>query len=344
MKKIDHIIAALQKQFGENIIRMGNQIPEVTCFPTGIPQLDADLGGGILWNRIAIFKGKEQTGKTSIVSKIAGKFQSVGGIVEWFDLEHAFDKKRAKLFGLNTDENFIYISEEVTAENVFVMMRDSIREFKKEKVKSLFVVDSLAANMSERLQNEDTANKVYGGSAILNNQSITVWNNILGPNQILIVVNQLRDNLDPMAKKDNTPGGWAQNYFASSIVSMRQAETIKEGTTIVGQDFKWTIEKSRASSPKQIGSIKFDYSRGFDITEGIIDTAEEMGLITKGGGGWYDLPEGVTLPDGNNRVRGKETFLKLMREHPETMNSILKVLYTRFPTPIWDGELKDETE
>lgn len=347
-KRLNQVITQLKKQHGENIIKTATEIRAISCLPLGIAPLDLDLGGGLVWGKINSIAGAEGSGKTSVGYVAAAKMLKIGGMVFWVDLEKAFDAERAKVFGVDITSPYFIIyrsgvteKEEFSAEILFEKVRDVIRACKAAGIKCLIVFDSLSANVSERLQ-ENVAGKVYGGSALENNHSISVWNNILGENHIMLVINQLRQKLDSMGDPNMMPGGMAQSYFASNIVWIRAGETLKDGTDPIGQEIRWTMKKSRTSFPKVRGQVNYYYATGFDKIAALVDTALEMELFEQTGA-WIQLPEELQT-DGVSKVNGKNKLYDLLRDKEEFLNKLVGLVYAKMPYPAWDGEIEQKEE
>lgn len=332
MNDIEKMIQDLNKTYGgkDPIIKKASDLPPVRAFPTGLPQLDVDMGGGVLWGKQTIIAGHEGTGKSTLGMKIVSQGQKYGIPAFWIDLERAWDSERAKVFGIDPDMVHV-IRSEMFAEKVFALVRDLIRTVNTwDDTRAIFVLDSLAVNTSEAL-NEDAATKQYGGSARINNQSLTVWNNVMKDNQIMVVINQLTDNIGSMGEPDMMPGGTRQSFIASSIVWLRNGQTLKEGTKPIGKELKWTIKKSRSSNPKAGGMAEFYFQTGFIYEESLIKAGIALGVITQSGPFYY-------MPDGETKFKGMSAFMEQILQDKVFMAGLEKLVYDKMNVPIWYGE------
>ena len=330
MQDINGLIADLNKSYGGDkaIIKRANELPPLRTFPFNIPSMDLDLGGGALWGRTTILAGAKGSGKTSSAYSLGGHANSIGIPVYWFDLEKAFDIERAKIFGMIPELTYV-VRGELTAENIFQVVRDTIRYVKTlEDSRAIFIVDSMAGMVIEKLM-EDAASSQFGGSARVINQAVAVWQIILGDNQILIEINQLRDKLGGMGEPDMMPGGRGQEYWSSATIWTRAGETLKNGTTVTGQEMRWTIKKSRGSNPKEIGMIGYDYQTGFMREECLIAVAVEMEIIQRTGA-WYVLTDG-------KKVHGQAELIAELKGYPEFMADLKEQVYSKMPIPEWNG-------
>jgi len=333
MLKIDEVLKELRKQHGESVVKKASELPPLRSYPVGVPTLDIDLGSGLLWGRTTIIAGKPQSGKTTLANMISGRIQKEGGLIIWFDVEKQYDKDRAILLGVNPDDVVLYDGEDLTAEGAYNYLRDSIRVVKEQNIKSFFIIDSLASLTIEALFDKEASNQ-FGGSSRVINQLVTVGNQLIADNQQLILINQLRDKLGSMGEPDQMPQGKAQEYIGSSIIWMRDGETIKDGNVAIGKNIKWTIKKSRSSSPKNVGECRFYFQTGFDVQENLIDAALELELIERSGS-WMTLPNG-------ERVQGKDKLVSKLKENKEYMKSLWDIVYTKMGEKsgvgIWNGE------
>lgn len=331
MPDLDTVVTQLNKTYGgkKATIRRASELPPLRTFPFNIPALDLDLGGGALWGRTTILAGAKGAGKSSSAMALCGNANQQGIRVYWFDLEKSFDMDRAKLFGMLPELTFV-IRGELTAENVVSFVRDTIRAVKEEEdSRAVFVVDSIAGMVVEKLIEEDSAANQFGGSARVINQGVAVWQIVLGENQILVEINQLRSKMTMMGEPEMMPGGMAQEFWASATVWTRTGETLKIGTDVYGQQMKWTIKKSRSSAPKEIGYIDYDFATGFLFEDSLIAVAVELNIL-KRGGAWYELPNG-------EKIQGEKQFVAKLKEDQEFLKNLKDLVYGAMPVKNWDG-------
>lgn len=337
MIDLDRLIDDINKKHGAKTLRMASELEPVTCLPIGLPNFDIDLGGGLLWGRTTLISGNEATGKTTSAYLAAHSAQAIGMPVFWLDLEKSFDAERAKVFGVDPENNFYVIRGEYAAEQVFALVRDILDAFNKQtefnQRRVMIVVDSIALMISEQLMEHD-ASANYGGSARVINQALGVWTLKTGPNQIIFCINQLRDSMQMMGEDKLMPGGEGQKYFASSIIWYRNGETLKDGTKPVGKELKWTIKKSRSSAPKEVGAASFLFETGFNYTENLILTAVELGIIERTGA-WY------ILPGTEEKVQGQAALIRKLETDTELLKTLKEKVYSYTNVPVWDGKEKD---
>lgn len=344
MRDLSKVVHNLKKSLGENAIKTGDELKEVEVKPTGIPMFDLQLGGGFRMRGINLLAGKPQSGKTSIAMQFCGQCQKDGFVVLWVDLEKQFDVERAQMFGMNL-ENLIVLESsrknELLAENLQRQVSDFIREMNKQPDNRLVIVlDSLAANVSGKDTLEDDVQKIMGGDARINNQSIKIWNSLLDHNQCFILINEFRDKIGEYGNPEYPPGGLAQLYFSSTITYTRQGSSkdvvLDDDKTPIGERFNWTVKKSRNAPPRETGGITFYYETGFDINESLIQACLDVGILNKSGS-WFILPNG-------DRVQGEDKFVLRLKETPELFNELQLKLYAQMPRKLYEYVEEDIKE
>jgi recombination protein RecA len=77
------------------------QAPEL--LPTGTPELDAILGGGIPRGNITEITGALTTGRTSLALSILARATGQGAVCAWVDVQDAFDPETASAYGVQLE-------------------------------------------------------------------------------------------------------------------------------------------------------------------------------------------------------------------------------------------------
>src|ERR1044072_1072413 len=101
-------LAQVERQCGRGtVMRMGDEGAQVKveAIPTGALSLDIALGiGGSPRGRVAYMRGRESSGKTTVVHHILAEAQKLGGVCAFIDAEHAMDPLYAQNLGVDIDE------------------------------------------------------------------------------------------------------------------------------------------------------------------------------------------------------------------------------------------------
>jgi hypothetical protein len=96
--------AALLDRLGRpGAIHLGAVGPAVERLPTGLPPLDAVLGGGLPRGRITELAGGRSAGRTGLACRIAASATATGAIIAWVDTDDTLDPEAAAAAGLVLD-------------------------------------------------------------------------------------------------------------------------------------------------------------------------------------------------------------------------------------------------
>lgn len=222
------------------------------------------LPGGIL---IEIF-GPSSTGKTVLLSEIAGAVQRLGGDTMFHDPEARLNKGFAKLFGFTLKKESYHQSDTVT--EVFIKTRAWVPE-EKGKIHAIFA-DSLAALSTNLEMDSKDGDKMGMRRAKEFSEELRKTARILvKKNWLMVCSNQIRENADAggYGEKHSTPGGKAVGFYASLRLRTKLIEKIKVTKTISGKEVvriigvKIEIEVYKSSVDKPFRKaplyILFDY-------------------------------------------------------------------------------------
>lgn len=334
-KELEKVIKEINKKYGEGTITTASKALAVKIkrIPTGSFSLDVETGGGYPQGRITIITGHYSSGKSFLALKAVCEAQKIypDKLAVWVDQEGSFDKEWAEVFGVNLDS--LYVVRPPTAEAGF----DIILSFLQHNDVSIIVLDSLAAMSSTReIEKSMEDSSLMGGNAKLNNEFFRKAQAILNMGSleeereqpVLIIINQLRDSMDPY-KKEVMPGGRGQEFFASLIIQVRvgdrYVEKAEDGREIyVGHQLKFKVEKNKTFPPKRTG--EFDLyvqtsKKGFkagdiDRLKEVVKYAVYWDVIQKRGP-WYTVMDN---PDW--KFQGGEAVLEFLRTNEDAMRAV----------------------
>ena len=273
--------------------------------PTGIPQLDALLGGGIPEGKLTILVGLPSAGKSTL------------GLQLLRQLAHNYEK-----------DNVLYIDSEksVTSERILQLLGQDSRilsrikrfspftfeEVTKEIIKILLgkvdfpikgiVWDSIVASplqkevdILEGISEEEKTTTFKGGEiptglfARMMGLFLKVIIPLLDYNNVpLIAINQYRAkmSLNPYqptpnlyGEKGSMPGGYALHHYAYIMLELTRSSFIKNKSgDITGAIVKARTLKNKQNSPG-IAHLVLDYQKGFDPVLNLIFFAKDSSII-----------------------------------------------------------------
>lgn len=216
---------------------------------TGSTLLDLAVSGGRVYGGglpagilVEIF-GPSSTGKTVLLSEIAGNVQAKGGDIIYQDPEARLDPRFAKMFGLDL-ESTSYSTPDTVSE-VF----ETIKNWKPENpdvVNGIFV-DSLAA-LSTNMELSDDGDP-YGmrRSKEFSEGLRKTCREIKKRNYLMVCSNQVRDVIGAQAFQEKTAptGGKAWSFYPSLRLS-----------TVLTKKYESKIELSKKNVHKKIVGIR----------------------------------------------------------------------------------------
>jgi protein RecA len=311
-----------------------------TIISTGSTLLDLNIsggrvrGGGLPGGIFIEAFGPNGSGKTVLLSEIAGAVQRQKGEVMFHDPEARLNKQFAQIFGLNLkDENY---KTPNTVTQVFKEVRAWEVPKKKNLIHGIFA-DSLAALSTDMEMEKEDGDKMGMRRAKEFSEELRKTCRIITEkNYLMVCSNQVRVNVDPMSyQKYTTPGGESVGFYASLRLRFNKPEKIKLKKTIAGKEtfriigvevevevFKSSIWKPYHTAPLY---ILFDY--GIDDIRANLQYVKEN---TKGT---------VYAVNETELDKGMETSIKMVEEQGLTAELKEQVI------DLWESiEAKFQTE
>jgi protein RecA len=228
-------------------------------------------GGGLPGGIFVEVFGPSSSGKTVLLSEIAGAVQRQGGDIIFADPESRLNTQFAKLFGLNIKEENYSIPDTVT--EIF----EAIRKWKPEKkdvINGIFA-DSLAALSTDLEMENDEGDKMGGRRAKeFSEQLRKTCREIKDKNYLMVASNQVRDviNATKWEAKTKTPGGKALEFYPSVRLSFSSPHEMKETikfagkliTRTIGVETQIKVFKNSVWKPYRTAPLIVNFSYGID--------------------------------------------------------------------------------
>jgi recombination protein RecA len=292
--------------------------------------LNNALKGGLGYGRQILIWGNKSAGKSSFCLQMIGEAQKEGKVCAWIDAEQSFDPEWATKLGVNTDK-LIY-SEARTIND----MVDVATQLMKAKV-DVLVVDSISAllpaiyfekDSTELKQLENT--KQIGAEARDMTNAVKMLNyaNNQDNQTLLVLISQQRNNIGAMYASHVPTGGQAVKFFSSTVIKLWSSESenqaikgkIQAGDKLieekVGRVVNWHVDFNKTGPAFLSGSYDFYFgggTTGVDKVADLVDTAELLGVIEKGGA-WYTVL--------GERLQGRAKVIEYLKENPEKIKEL----------------------
>jgi len=294
--------------------------------------LNMALKGGLGFGRQVLVWGNKSAGKSSFCLQMIAIAQKEGKTCAWIDAEASYDPKWAEMLGVDSSK-LIYSSAKTINDMV-----DVAQQLMEAEV-DIIVVDSISAllpaiyfekDSAELKKLEDT--KQIGAEAKDMTHAVKMLN-YANKNTLLVLISQQRNQFGSMHASHIPTGGMAVKFFSSTVIKLwsseAEANAIKSGIQVgdkiieqkVGRPVNWIIDYNKLGPPNLSGQYDFYYqgdSLGVDSVGEILDTAEMMGKIQKGGA-WYTV--------GEERFQGRNKTLDYLRSNPDIVKKLELEIY-----------------
>ena len=296
--------------------------------------LTMSLKGGLGFGRQVLVWGNKSAGKSSFCLQMIGQAQKDGKTCAWIDAEASYDPAWATRLGVDS-EKLIYSS----AKSINDMV-DVAQQLMEAGV-DIIVVDSISAllpaiyfekDSSDLKKLEDT--KQIGAEAKDMTHAVKMLN-YANKNTLLILISQQRNQFGSMHASHIPTGGMAVKFFSSTVIKLwaseADANAIKSGIQVgdkiieqkVGRPVNWIIDYNKTGPMGLSGQYDFYFQGdkvGVDSIGEVLDVAEMMGIVQKGGA-WYTVNE--------ERFQGRAKAVEYLRLNPDIAEKIKGEVYDK---------------
>ena len=323
---LEMALKQIEKQFGKgSIMKMGEKTEtRIQTVPSGSLALDVALGvGGYPRGRIIEIYGPESSGKTTVALHAIAEVQAKGGQAAFIDAEHALDPTYAQKLGVNIDE--LLLSQPDTGEQALEIAEALVRS----GAVDIIVIDSVAALVPKAEIEGEMGDAHVGLQARLMSQALRKLSGAINKSKtIAVFINQIREKVGIMfGNPETTPGGRALKFYSTIRLEVRRAETLKQGTEMVGNRTKIKVVKNKVAPPFRTAEVDIMYGEGISKEGEIVDLGSELDIVQKSGS-WYSY--------NNERVgQGRENAKLFLKENTETRDVISQKIREHFGL---DGE------
>lgn len=321
----DDVYAKLSKKTKDRLKLASDITKEI--LPTASVKLNKDLGGGFGKGRQTVVWGNKSAGKTSMILQTIAEAQKRGEVCAWVDAEGTYDTEWATKLGVDNEKLLMSESKSIDA-----VVADVI-DFMQAEV-DLVVVDSISALIPSTYFEKDDELKIgLDGTKQIGTVSkelaIAVNKfNYVNKKTALVLISQLRNKINTYGAAPDMVGGEAMKFFSSTIVKLWSSPSEKEqiqGDTVkgdkivkksIGRPVHYTITFNKLGPPNQNGSYDFYYdgnSVGIDQVGEIVDLAEEMDIIHRGGA-WYSY--------GDEKFQGRPRMVQYLKDNASVREEI----------------------
>ena len=326
----DEILARLDPKTRKRV-QIANEV-EIERQKTPSIGLNIALKGGLGFGRQILIWGNKSAGKSSFCLQMIAEAQKNGKTCAWIDAEASYSAEWAEKLGVDSS-NLIYSPAKTINDMVDVAVQLMEAEV------DIIVVDSISALLpaiyfekdgDELKSLQDT--KQIGAEAKDMTHAVKMLN-YANKKTLLVLISQQRNQFGSMHASHIPTGGMAVKFFSSTVIKLwsseAEANAIKNGVQVgdkiieqkVGRPVNWIIDYNKLGPPNLSGQYDFYYQGsqiGVDQTGEVLDVAEMMGIIQRGGS-WYTIEE--------ERFQGRAKAIEYLRENLEIVKILKEKIY-----------------
>ncbi|KFZ39905.1 MULTISPECIES: recombinase RecA [Thermoactinomyces] len=332
---LEMALRQIEKQFGKgSIMKMGDQATrQVETISSGALALDIALGvGGYPRGRIIEIYGPESSGKTTVALHAIAEVQKKGGQAAFIDAEHALDPVYAEKLGVNISE--LLLSQPDTGEQALEIAEALVRS----GAVDIIVVDSVAALVPKAEIEGEMGDSHVGLQARLMSQALRKLSGAINKSKtIAIFINQIREKVGVMfGNPETTPGGRALKFYSSVRLEVRRAETIKQGSDMVGNRTRIKVVKNKVAPPFKQADVDIMFGEGISKEGSVLDIASELDIVNKSGA-WYSF-------EGDRLGQGRENAKQFLKEHADVCLNIENRIRSHYNLPVIQASEPEEAK
>ena len=296
--------------------------------------LNMALKGGLGYGRQVLVWGNKSAGKSSFCLQMIAEAQKNGKTCAWIDAEASYSADWAQKLGVDS-EKLIYSSAKTINDMVDVaqqLMEAGVDMIVVDSISALLPAIYFEKDSSDLKKLEDT--KQIGAEAKDMTHAVKMLN-YANKNTLLVLISQQRNQFGSMHASHIPTGGMAVKFFSSTVIKLwsseAEANAIKSGIQVgdkiieqkVGRPVNWIIDYNKLGPPNLSGQYDFYYQGSFvgiDEVGEILDMAEMMGVVQKGGA-WSTINE--------ERFQGRAKSIEYLRANADVVEKIKKEIYDK---------------
>ena len=328
--KLDELIKNVNKAQKEEVLTKGlTTYHQFKKIPFTSPRMNYCTFGGIPEGRLIEFYGDEGSGKTTTALDVVANFQQIypDRDVMFIDAENTFDVEWATKLGVDVDKLYVLQPKAQSAETVFQIICDAMESGEI----GLWVLDSIAALMSQQELEKDMDEKTYGGISLpltkFSKRAELLCHKF---NCTGIGINQLREDLNSPYGGTKTPGGKAWKFMCTmrlqfskgKFIDDKGNELTRNAENPVGNIVMMSISKTKCCSPnRRTGFYTLNYDTGIDYLRDLIDVAIKYSIVDKHGA-WYTIMDPDTGEIIEDKLQGAQSVYDKLNDNVELLQRV----------------------
>lgn len=346
-----------------------NEADVTDIIPTGLPNIDFIIGGGLPFSRLVEIYGINSSGKSTVAILVTGMAQKLNIDTAWVDVEKTTEVARMIACGVDPMKNLYHVRPEepkptakpkptdgiLTVEAVGAKIIKIIEASAKSGRRLIIIWDSVGATPS----NAEVEAGVGGKQLGLHAKAVTQFTTLIGQeitksNALFIAINQARDKIGAFVPTIDSGGGNAFKHWASLRLEITKGSGIDtEKIDAFGRkenvksmfEAGMKVVKSKVSTPNRKQSFILNTERGINLAENYFELASKPSKynVIKKSGSWYVY----TTDAGEDIKMYKDDWITYL-DNPDTpdkqriRSEIVQKMYM-ISFPDWYPALDNET-
>ena len=296
--------------------------------------LNNALKGGLAYGRQVLIWGNKSSGKSSFCLQMISEAQKEGKLCAWIDSEQSYSPEWAEKLGVDSSK-LIYSSAKTINDMVDIgtqLIESGVDMLVVDSISALLPAIYFEKDGSELKQLQDT--KQIGAEAKDMTHAVKMLNYV-NEKTLLVLISQQRNQFGSMHASHIPTGGMAVKFFSSTIIKLwsseAEASSIKDKISVgdklieqkVGRPVNWTIDYNKTGPQFVTGSYDFYFQGshvGVDFIADLVDTAEMLGVIERGGA-WYTVLD--------ERIQGRANVIAAVRENLDMQEELTRLVYEK---------------
>lgn len=245
--------------------------------------------------------GPSGSGKSFLISNAIREAQKqINAFAYVIDSENALDEEFVGKIGVDvTEDNYLYTGV-ITIPHVKKVTSDFVKMYKEsgETRPVIMVIDSLGMLLTDSEFDQLEKGEAKGDQGQRSKQIKALLKGLVQSVKdlpfIVIVTDQVYQATQDNILNGTADGNWVVNgamkFSLSNLTLLTKAKLKdeKEKSNILGINMKCEAIKTRFTKPFQKVIIQVPYETGMDPYSGLLDVAQELGVVTRGGS-WYTI-------------------------------------------------------
>ena len=292
--------------------------------PTPNDDLNEAVGGGFPRGTLTIVSGLPDSGKTGLLLETIGlnmqkdpKFTAL-----WLESEHSLSwDYMVNTFGIDPTR-FIFVQSSKDGAEIAL---DRCEKFLHSGAIDMFVINSLRALVPRENLEKSISENTMATQARMNTKMVNKYSDIVSANDIaFVIVQHLTTQIGGYGDPFTVGGGYFIKHMCLLLLDMRKQTVLDTDPIDKEEGMKVMISiKKNHVTPRVYPYVKVPhfviYDEGTEVILTTLNKAIKQGIVTMAGA-WINWPE------RDLKWQGKENFRKYMREHPDDLESLRKII------------------